>query len=208
MDDATLARIFDPFFTTKGERGGTGLGLGHGAGLRQGRGGHVDVRRRSATARPSRCGCPSTARRRPRRSSDAARALRAHAARTRMLVVEDRADVRPNMRAHAHRARFEVEQAPTASAAIALLERRRDYSVMCIDGVMPGMSTADVLTRAPELAAAMGSSSARATCARICCTAAWKPGATPFLRSRSPPNSCLAAWIASCDRPPSQRTTH
>jgi DNA-binding NtrC family response regulator len=72
-----------------------------------------------------------------------------------MLVVEDRADVRANIVRTLTTHGFEVDQAADGGAAIALIEQRRDYSVLCIDGVMPGMSTADVLTRAAELAPAM-----------------------------------------------------
>jgi DNA-binding NtrC family response regulator len=74
---------------------------------------------------------------------------------TRILVVEDRADVRANIVRTLTAHGYEVDQAVDGAAAMALIEERRDYAALCIDGVMPGVGTADVLTRASELAPSM-----------------------------------------------------
>jgi len=76
--------------------------------------------------------------------------------RTRILVVEDRGDVRSNMVRTLATHGFEVEEAEDGAGAIAMLERKADYTLMCIDGIMPGLGTADVLARSAELAPSMG----------------------------------------------------
>jgi signal transduction histidine kinase/CheY-like chemotaxis protein len=157
MDAATLDRIFDPFFTTKGERGGTGLGLATVQAFAKDAGGHVDVTSAVGDGTTFRLWLPEhgKATHTPPPSDAPAPLPPRTPHRTRVLVVEDRADVRANIVRTLTAHGFEVDEAADGSAAIALLEQRRHYSVMCIDGVMPGMSTADVLTRAGELAPAM-----------------------------------------------------
>ena len=158
MDASTLARIFDPFFTTKGERGGTGLGLATVQAFATDAGGHVEVSSAVGGGTTFTLWLPeqsSQATPAPP-SGDVSTQLPPRTAhRARVLVVEDRADVRANIVRTLTTHGFEVDQAADGGAAIALIEQRRDYSAMCIDGVMPGMSTADVLTRAAELAPAM-----------------------------------------------------
>ncbi|HZI80921.1 MAG TPA: ATP-binding protein [Vicinamibacterales bacterium] len=159
MDAATLERIFDPFFTTKGERGGTGLGLATVNAFAKDASGHVEVTSAVGIGTSFTLWLPEQIAGMPvPASADAAPALAPPRTphRTRVLVVEDRADVRMNIVRTLTTHGFEVDQAEEGTAALALIEQRRDYAVMCIDGVMPGLATADVLTRASELAPGMG----------------------------------------------------
>jgi signal transduction histidine kinase/CheY-like chemotaxis protein len=158
MDAQTLTRIFDPFFTTKGERGGTGLGLATVQAFAKDAGGQVEAE--SAVGRgttftlwlPEQNGEVSHA----AASADVATpAPSREAQRARVLVVEDHADVRANIVRTLTTHGFLVDEAADGGSALAVLADRRDYAAMCIDGVMPGLGTADVLTRAAELAPAM-----------------------------------------------------
>jgi signal transduction histidine kinase/ActR/RegA family two-component response regulator len=159
MDAQTLSRIFDPFFTTKSERGGTGLGLATVYAYAKDAGGHVEVASSVGTGTTFTLWLPEpmeTAALPAPVVEPPVRAAPRVAHRTRVLVVEDREDVRANIVRTLTTHGFEVDQAADGAAALAVLERVRDYSVMCIDGVMPGLGTADVLTRAAELAPSMG----------------------------------------------------
>jgi signal transduction histidine kinase/CheY-like chemotaxis protein len=158
MDAATLARIFDPFFTTKSERGGTGLGLATVYAFAKDAGGHVDVSSVAGAGTTFTLWVPEQPDSAPRAVTTASPPLAAPPEtphRTRVLVVEDRDDVRANIVRTLTTYGFEVDQAADGGAALARLEHTRDYAVLCIDGVMPGLATADVLARAAELAPTM-----------------------------------------------------
>jgi len=158
MDEQTLSRIFDPFFTTKSDRGGTGLGLATVYAFAKDAGGHVEVASTLGDGTiftlwlPENTGATAPA-------ADPASASPAPPRtphRMRILVVEDRGDVRSNMVRTLATHGFEVDEAEDGARAIEMLERHGEYTLMCIDGVMPGLGTADVLTRAAGLAPSMG----------------------------------------------------
>jgi signal transduction histidine kinase/ActR/RegA family two-component response regulator len=157
MDEQTLSRVFDPFFTTKGERGGTGLGLATVYAFAKDAGGHVDVTSTPGDGTTFALWLPEYTGVAAAPTSDERLPLPPRAAhRTRILVVEDRGDVRSNMVRTLTTHGFEVEEAEDGAAAIAILERHADYALMCIDGVMPGLGTAEVLARSADLAPSMG----------------------------------------------------
>jgi two-component system cell cycle sensor histidine kinase/response regulator CckA len=79
----------------------------------------------------------------------------ARGAQGRVLVVEDRDDVRANVVRTLATHGFDVDEASDGDGALALLAQGC-YAAMCIDGVMPGLRTADVIERAAELAPGMG----------------------------------------------------
>ena len=158
MDAQMLTRIFDPFFTTKGERGGTGLGLATVQAFAKDAGGKVEAESTLGHGTtftlwlPEQNGAMTPAH---SATIDSAPARPPAWTRARVLVVEDHSDVRTNIVRTLTTSGFDVDQAGDGSEALKILAQRRDYAVMCIDGVMPGLATADVLARAAELAPGM-----------------------------------------------------
>jgi CheY-like chemotaxis protein/anti-sigma regulatory factor (Ser/Thr protein kinase) len=151
MNRETLDRIFDPFFTTKGEKG-TGLGLSSVYAFAKETGGSVDVtseeeRGTIFTLRlPEAVGPVDGVPAPPARHVPAATRQDA-----RILVVEDREDVRATMTRALSRSGFEVREASSGDEALTVLAGQRDITLMCIDGVMPGLSTAEAIARAQQL---------------------------------------------------------
>jgi signal transduction histidine kinase len=151
MDEATQRRIFEPFFTTKEVGRGTGLGLATVEAFARQAGGEVLV-----ASNPGR-GTTFTLCLPAKSESDVAPAPapvarpQTSAAGQRLLVVEDRADVRDNMVRILSHGGFVVSQAEDGDRAMAMLRHPNAFDLMCIDGVMPGTSTAKVIDRAREL---------------------------------------------------------
>lgn len=145
MSDEVRARIFQPFFTTKSEGKGTGLGL-HTVS-------HVAKRSAAQIEVDSELGKGSTFSLRLR-----ARSIRFVAAppqevavdRTQtygtILLAEDDSTVRQILARVLRRARFTVIEAKDGDEAGEELGRRDDIDALCIDGVMPGRPTADLIT--------------------------------------------------------------
>jgi signal transduction histidine kinase/ActR/RegA family two-component response regulator len=157
IDPQTLERIFDPFFTTKSERGGTGLGLATVYAFAKESGGHVEVTSIEGQGTaftlllPEYCDAPH-----PDAPASKVAPLRVPVRDTgRILVVEDRADVRTTIVRTLTAHGFDVSEAGDGTTAVRLLSTGPDYALMCIDGVMPGMSTAAVIERAEHLTPAM-----------------------------------------------------
>ena len=158
MDDATRARIFEPFFTTKGLGKGTGLGLALVESIVREAGGSVSVTSAPGRGSTFELHLPSVD------ETDAAALISGDAMPPpadslvvpplppqvgRILLADDRHDVRITMsRALAH-AGFEVETAADGDQALAALERLAGtVDLLCIDAVMPGTGTATVIDRA------------------------------------------------------------
>jgi signal transduction histidine kinase len=144
MDRATLARAFEPFFTTKGELG-TGLGLSTVHGIVTQSGGHVRIE--SAPGR----GTTLTVLLPPSREapSDLVAPMSRTLAHTRatVLVAEDDRAVREVMVEALREAGHEVLSAGDGSAALELARRYRGrIDLLCSDGVMPGLNTAELIS--------------------------------------------------------------
>jgi signal transduction histidine kinase/ActR/RegA family two-component response regulator len=153
MDRETLDRIFDPFFTTKGEKGGTGLGLATVYAFAKESRGAVDATSTPGQGTTITLLLPETAAPpdQPVAAEPPAPAV-SLAAGTRVLVVEDRPDVRASMaRILAHHG-FEVSETSDGDGALQKLADGERFALMCIDGVMPGLETATVIERARGLA--------------------------------------------------------
>jgi signal transduction histidine kinase/ActR/RegA family two-component response regulator len=157
MDREMLDRIFDPFFTTKGDKGGTGLGLATVYAFAKESHGSVDATSTPGGGTTFTMMVPRFVGARPPAPAAAAEQLPAvtRAGGGRLLVVEDRADVRTNMARILSHHGFTVREASDGDDALRLLSAGNAFELMCIDGVMPGVETATVIERAKELAPAM-----------------------------------------------------
>jgi signal transduction histidine kinase/ActR/RegA family two-component response regulator len=155
MDAETLERVFEPFFSTKGERG-TGLGLASVYAFVKDAGGAIAVSSTpdlgtTFTLRFPEAAGPAMV----PSSGNIVEEAAGRSRRDRILLVEDRDDVRSTMRRTLIGGGFDVREAASADEAVTILEGSTTFSLMCIDGVMPGLSTAAAIERARVLAPAM-----------------------------------------------------
>jgi signal transduction histidine kinase/CheY-like chemotaxis protein len=152
MEEAVRARVFEPFFTTKPAGKGTGLGLHAVSRIMRETRGTIDCESElgvgtTFTLRWPRAE-PSASRAHVRVEEDHERA------RGVILVAEDQALVRQVIVRALNAIGFDVREAADGDAAQALVESDMRWSALCIDGVMPGRATADVIdaftTRYPQ----------------------------------------------------------
>lgn len=153
MTEETLSHVFEPFFTTKAPGDGTGLGLATVRGFVMESGGDIRVTsaRGAGTTvemllpEPEEPGKSSALPSRPKEPVVATGAGR------RVLVVEDRSDVREAMLRALEGSGFAVAEACDGDAALALLTGGSEFSLLCIDGMMPGVATGQVIEQAERL---------------------------------------------------------
>jgi signal transduction histidine kinase len=138
IPERLLGKIFEPFFTTKDIGKGTGLGLSHVYGFatqargtavaisRQGMGTEILIYLPRSTEDVTVAPGPDAP---PPRLAGPAR---------RVLLVEDNPDVAEINAANFEDFGYGVVQAPNASAALAILEKDRDFDLVFSDIVMPG----------------------------------------------------------------------
>jgi signal transduction histidine kinase/ActR/RegA family two-component response regulator len=156
MDRETLDRIFDPFFTTKSDKGGTGLGLATVYAFTKESHGAIDATSEPGAGTTITIWLPEARGIHPAPTALAAQpAVATVPARARVLVVEDRADVRASMSRILSHHGFEVIETSDGDGALRRLAEDHAFALMCIDGVMPGLETATVIERARELAPSM-----------------------------------------------------
>jgi len=139
IDKAILPRIFDPFFTTKDVGKGTGLGLSIVYGIVKQSGGYIWVYSEPGHGTTFKLYFPVTtaAIESPVLRSDTA----SRPAGQTVLVVEDEAMIRSNVRECLQQLGYHVLEADSAETALKLCgERRGKVDVVLIDLVMPGMS--------------------------------------------------------------------
>lgn len=156
MDADTLARIFDPFFTTKGEKG-TGLGLASVHAFVREAGGGIDVQSQAGRGTTFTLWFPTIDTVSTPADTMPATTLTTKGERRSgsILIAEDRDDVRTTMRRILQLEGFDVLEARSGDEALAILEGHPPVALMCIDGVMPGLSTAKTIERARVLAPEM-----------------------------------------------------
>jgi signal transduction histidine kinase/ActR/RegA family two-component response regulator len=152
MDETTRERIFEPFFTTKGAGAGTGLGLASVHGFARGSGGDVRVVSAPGQGTTFTLLLPRPVDSVPAAPQTPPTTAIAHDGKAtgHILVVEDRADVRASMAAALTRQGFTVSEASNGDSALALLTGG-EFALLCIDGVIPGASTAAVIEFAEDL---------------------------------------------------------
>jgi len=154
IDQAILPRIFDPFFTTKDIGKGTGLGLSIVYGIVKQSGGYIWVYSEPGHGTTFKLYFPVTtaALERPVLRSETA----SRPAGQMVLVVEDEAMIRSNVRECLLQLGYQVLEAESAEIALKLCEEHHgQIDVVLTDLVMPGMSgheLAGVLARrCPEV---------------------------------------------------------
>ena len=137
MDEATLARAFEPFFTTKPEGQGAGLGLSTVYGIVRQSGGRVLVETRPGagacfTILLPRCRTPLPA-------PPAPPAPTPPAGGERLLLVEDRDDLRALLSGVLRASGYAVLEAADAVAALEQARGAPDLQLIVSDVVLPGM---------------------------------------------------------------------
>ena len=157
MDRETLDRIFEPFFTTKSDKGGTGLGLATVYAFAKESHGAVEAISAPGTGTTITMRLPEVSGAGPAAQEPAAPELAASSPPNgvRVLVVEDRPDVRASMARILSHHGFVVVESSDGDSALRRLVSDDAFGLMCIDGVMPGLETAVVIERARHLAPSM-----------------------------------------------------
>lgn len=141
--------IFEPFFSTKESGVGSGLGLATVYAFMREAGGDVIVSSTPGRGTTFTLYLPAhTGGELSEGALDAQGFKNFAPPGNRVLVVEDRDDVRKSMLKVLASNGFEVASAPDGDAAMRALESELPFAVMCIDGVMPGTPTARVVEQA------------------------------------------------------------
>lgn len=151
MDRETAEHVFDLFFTTKGDKG-TGLGLPSVHAFVEEAGGAIDVVSSPGRGTAFTLWLPEVVGRDAASAQAASPASALSALRGRVLVVDDIPVVRTIMTRVLSRRGLEVIEAGDGDAALELLRSMPGFALMCIDGVMPGLSTATTIERARQIA--------------------------------------------------------
>ncbi|KRB93004.1 hybrid sensor histidine kinase/response regulator [Noviherbaspirillum sp. Root189] len=144
MPPEVISRAFEPFFTTKEVGKGTGLGLSQVYGFMKQSDGGVDVESRVGHGTTINLYLPAL----DERSSDAAPS---EDGSEKVLVVDDEPDVMEMAAALFRSIGYEVFTANNGPAALEVLERTNDISVLFSDVMMPSMSGIELAKRARRL---------------------------------------------------------
>ena len=138
ITDAMRERIFEPFFTTKAEGKGTGLGLAIAYSVMRGAGGHVEVQSTDGRGAQFVLHLPSATR------TGVAERVSGPVARAegtgRVLVVDDRDEVRHFVERGLRDRGFELRIAGSAREALDVLEGGWQPDLLLCDVRMPGTS--------------------------------------------------------------------
>jgi PAS domain S-box-containing protein len=146
MDPVTAAAAIEPFFSTKGHAScGLGLSMAHGFAAQSG--GELRIASRPGTGtRIELCLPPA-----PATEPEAEPPARQAGAAGRILLVDDTADVLVTTRAFLARAGFDVLQAESGDAALALLAAGERIDALVCDYAMPGLNGADLILEARQM---------------------------------------------------------
>ena len=138
ISKADLPRVFDPFFTTKESGKGTGLGLSIVYGIVKQCGGYIWVYSEPGRGATFELYFPTTSD--PLEVFPWRADIAGHATGQTILVVEDEAAIRGNVRDCLHQLGYAVLEADSGEAALELCEQRQGkIDLVMTDLVMPGM---------------------------------------------------------------------
>lgn len=145
MDDATKAQAFDPFFSTKESGRGTGLGLHSVDDVARRTRGLIDVE--SSPGKGSSFTVTWPAEPHQTVSQDPTLPVRAQPGESRgtILLAEDDPLVRQVMAEAIRSGGFDVVEANDGDEGKRLALKKADYAAACIDGVMPGAPSSEVI---------------------------------------------------------------
>ena len=149
MDEATRLRAIEPFFSTKGVGQGTGLGLSMVHGLAAQLGGTLTIQSRLGIGTNVELWLPADQILVPDIAAPAARAAPG-SARGLALLVDDEDVVRTSTADMLEELGFEVRQANSAEAALALITAGTRPDLLVTDHLMPGMTGVDLARAAQE----------------------------------------------------------
>ena len=154
IDKSILPRIFDPFFTTKEVGKGTGLGLSIVYGIVKQSGGYIWVYSEPEHGTTFKLYFPST---KEELEGPIARSeALARPAGQKVLIVEDEAMIRSNVRECLQQLGYQVLEAESGEVAVQLCGKHRgEIDLVLTDLVMPGMSghelASELAHRHPEI---------------------------------------------------------
>ena len=140
MDRATLARVMEPFFTTKGPDKGTGLGLAMARGFAEQSGGALAIGSELGLGTTVTLWLPVTDATATTASEPEYRGPERPSKQPRVLLVDDEALVREILAEQLGDGGYDVVQADSGEAALALLDAGRAIDLIVTDLSMPGMN--------------------------------------------------------------------
>ena len=142
MDEETRIRAVEPFFSTKGVGRGTGLGLSMVHGLAAQQGGRLEIESTPGKGTAIHLYLPATdVEPKARSATPITRAARGSA---RILLVDDEPLVRAATADMLVELGYEVIEAESAEAALALLDAGAPVDALITDHLMPGISGTDL----------------------------------------------------------------
>jgi len=145
MDDATRARIFDPFFSTKESGLGTGLGLHSVAAVVRRTHGSIKVESRTGGGSTFSVTWPTESLVIESPDTAAPQSAQSVESGGTILLAEDEPLVRRIMAETIRDAGFEVVEASDGDEGKRLALENANYVAACIDGVMPGAPSSEVI---------------------------------------------------------------
>lgn len=146
MDDATMTKAIEPFFTTKGIGQGTGLGLSMVHGLAAQLGGALDIESAPGQGTSVRLWLP-VSRQQPASLAIIPDVPADGTDRGTALVVDDEDLVRASTMHMLGELGYDVIEAASAEAALALLHGGAHVDLLVTDHMMPGLSGTDLARR-------------------------------------------------------------
>jgi signal transduction histidine kinase/CheY-like chemotaxis protein len=145
MNEATQAQIFDPFFSTKERGWGTGLGLHSVNDVVRRTLGSIDVESRLGEGSSFTVTWPVEAHKTMLQDSPPTELDQSGESRGTILLAEDEPLVRQVMAESIRRAGFDVVEAIDGDEGKQLALKKAGYVAACIDGIMPGAPSSEVI---------------------------------------------------------------